>query len=258
MISTIAKMSQAERMQRYDKKRAEVLKIALKFGWINVAAASELLGVTRPAAARTVKSLASDGLLFEHELAGMPRRIWYSISEAGVAEAYFLDDLDLPSNLQPGRWKIAVQNYQHEQDVLLIAIKSQKSGAEVCLAEFDQNDKKRGRSFSSKYPDFLIEISRKIYGIEIEREVKSQRRYKEIVASHWRAIERGHYDCILYLTPDQPTCDRLTRIVKSVFESVRLGGRERALTQPERQRFGFATYCQGVAYFERQTQAIKE
>ncbi len=245
----ISKMSHQERIQRRDEKRAEVLKIARRMGWINVEAASELLDVTRPAAARTLKWLDTAGMLCLHEQSGMPKRIWYSISATGIAEAYFLENLPLPSGtLQAGRWKIAPQNYQHEQEVLVFAIKALKAGADVQLFEQSAPGGSKTRAISSKYPDLRVEIDGQVFGIEIEREVKSQRRYRGIVASHWQAIERQQYDGVLYLSPGYSTRDRLGRIVKSVFNRVRIGGRERALTDQERQRFLFGTYSQGISF----------
>lgn len=244
-IQTIAKMTHKERIGRWDEKRADVLKFTRCLGWINIEAASVLLDVTRPAATRTLKGLAADGLLHLHELSGMPKRIWFSISETGMDEAFFLENLPLPSTVHAGRWKIAPQNYQHEQDVLIFAVRAHKVGAEIRLAVPENGS---GRALSGKYPDLLVEIGGQVFGIEIEREVKSRRRYREIIASHWLAIERQQYGRVFYLAPDQPTRDRLVRVVKSTFEGVRVGGRERALTAEERKRFGFATYQQGFQY----------
>jgi len=217
-------------------------------GWINTAAAAVLLDVTRPAAVRTLKGLTADGFLYSHELHGMPKRLWYSISETGMEEAFFLEDMPLSASIQTGRWKIAPQNYQHEQDVLIFAIQAQKAGADIRLPEPQGNN---GRAKAGKYPDLLVEINEHVFGIEIEREAKSQRRYKDIIASHWLAMEREQYDGVLYLTPDQATRDRVGRVVKSVFDRVRIGGRERALSEPERQKFLFGKYVQGITFIKK-------
>lgn len=256
VIQKISKMTHEERIQRSNEKRAEVLKIARRMGWVNIDGAAELLDVTRPAAARTLKGMALDGLLCLHELPGMPKRIWFSISDVGMDEASFLEDLPLSSTIQAGRWKIAPQNYQHEQDVLITGIKVKKAGAEIRLAT---PEGRTGRAMSEKFPDLLIDTGTQVFGIEVEREVKSRRRYRILVANHWLAIERGYYDKVMYLSPDLPTRDRLARIVKSVFEAVRIGGQERALTDRERQCFGFATYEQGINYINkiRRTENIR-
>lgn len=250
-IEKIAKMSHDERIRRRDEKRAEILKVIRRMGWINTEGAAELLDVTRPAATRTLKWLTAAGLLYSHEISGMPKRVWYSCSETGMAEAHYLDDLPLPSNIQAGRWKIAPQNYAHEQDVLLFAIRALKVGADVRLYEQSAQGRSKIRMISAKYTDMLIEIGGQTYGVEIEREVKSQRRYRDIIASHWLAIERQQYGLVLYLSPDQTTRDRLGRVLKSVFDSVRIGGRERVLTDQERQWFRFGTYAQGINYITK-------
>ena len=247
-IQQIAKMTHEERISRRDEKRAEVLKATRRIGWINTEAASELLGVTRPAASRTLKGLTADALLCLHQLPGLPKRIWYSITETGMDEALFLENLPLTSTIQAGRWKIAPQNYLHEQDVLIFSVKARKVGAEIRLAETEDG---RGRALSGKYPDLLVTASGQTFGIEIEREVKSRRRYKEIIASHWRAMERQKYHKVLYLSPDTATRDRLKRIMNSVFEGVRIGGRDRPLTEQEQIRFGFATIDQGVNFIKK-------
>lgn len=250
-IQEIAKMSHGERIQRRDEKRTEILKFVRRMGWINTEGAAELLDVTRPAATRTLKGLAAAGFLYCHEQSGMPKRVWYSCSETGMAEAHFLEDLPLPSSLQGGRWKIAPQNYAHEQDVLIFAIRAMKVGADARLFELSVSGGSKIRAISAKYPDLLIDIGGQTYGIEVEREVKSQRRYRDIIASHWLAIERQQYDSVLYLSPDQATRDRLGKVVKSTFDHVRIGGRERALTDQERQWFRFGTYVQGINFIAK-------
>lgn len=250
-IDAIAKMSHRERVLRRDEKRAEVLKVARCMGWINVAAAVTLLDVTRPAAARTLKGLVADGFLYAHELSGMPRRVWYSLTETGMAESCFLEGDPLPENIRAGRWKIAPQNYPHEQDVLILAVSALKVGADAYLFEQVFSGGNVGRSMSAKYPDLLIGAGGKTYGIEIEREAKSQRRYKDIIASHWLALERHQYDGVLYLSPDQAIRDRVGKVVQSVYERVRIGGRERALNSSEQKRFTFGTYDQGINFIRR-------
>lgn len=253
-IEKISGMSHHQRQERRNEKRAEVLKITRRIGWINVEAASELLGVTRPAATRTLKGLVTNGMLYAHILPGMPKRTWYSVTETGLAEAYYVEDLPLPSKLPSGRWKISPHNYQHEQDVLLFAIQAQKAGASVRLYEQPSPGGKKTRAIADKFPDLLVEISSKTYGIELEREVKSQRRYRGIVASHWLAMERGQYDTVLYLSPNQAIRDRLARVVKSVFDAVRLGGCLRELTESERRHYMFGTYLSGINFIHKRRQ----
>lgn len=248
-LEEISRMSHRQRVERRDEKRTQVLSVLRSIGWINVEAACELLGVSRPAATRTIKGLEADGFLCSHALPGVPKRIWYSITERGMAEAYFVEGLPLPERIPSGRWKISLLNYQHEQDVLVFAIQVQKAGARVRLSEQSVPGQK-GRAISAKYPDLLVDAGNETFGVEMEREVKSQRRYREIIAAHWHAMERGEYQVVLYLTPKQATRDRLARVVKSVYESVRLGGRVRALTEEERQRIRFGTYQGALGFIQ--------
>ena len=242
-LATIARMTHTQRSQRQAEKRAKILDLARRFGWLDAQAGAELLQITRTAAGRTLASLVSEGLLYAHEVPGPPRRVWYSITETGMAEAYYLSNLQLPAVLPVGRWKIAVQNYQHEQTILLFAVRAEAGGASARLP-------KAGASKAAqKEPDLLIDSGGKTYAIEIEREVKSQRRYREIVASHWLAMERGKYDAVMYLTSTKALRDRLGRVVRSTYSSIKLGGRERALTPDEQKRIKFGIYEDAIGFF---------
>lgn len=247
------KMSHQERMQRQAEKRASVLDVCRRMGWIDVVTTGQLLEITTDSARTTLKGMARDGLMLEQTVVGVaPRPIsWYRPTSRGMAEAYFLAGEDLPDPLPEGRGRIAPQNYRHEQDILTIAITAERAGAQFIMFQPPVNKDKKPVAISQKYPDGLLKVGPTMYALEIERQPKSQRRYKEIIAAHLLAMERCLYKRVIYLSPDNYVKNRVKKMIYSI-KTIHFGGRDYNLSESDSARFIFGIYENLGKFIKRQ------
>lgn len=247
-VSSIKNMSYAERRTRKKEKQEQILLFAKKFGWIDSRASALLLDSTRSAAGSALRKMEQEGLMLKHELPGPPKRAWYSISEKGMAEAFIILNEQMPATLPLGRQTISDYSYLHEQDVNLIAVQLEQLGLEPYLPKTESG----GRGKGVKYPDLLVNVKDKVIALEIERTPKTQRRYKDILASHWLATEKKIYNEVLYLCPDADTKKRVQALVRSVQSGkVKCGGAERELTEQEKNRVKIGTYSAVVNHIKK-------
>ncbi|EBC2122714.1 replication-relaxation family protein [Salmonella enterica] len=71
-----------------------------------------------------------------------------------------------------------------------------------------------------KVPDALAELNGKTVAFEVERTVKSRRRYQEVVSGYLFNRKANGIDEIWYICPDRPTMVRIQRAILAVDEIV--------------------------------------
>jgi hypothetical protein len=186
-----------------------------------------------------MKRMAKIGLINSAEIklaAGHKVKI-FGITEYGLAYAFDLnEEVTTTRSFEPS--KVSPATLQHELDIQLLHINAEKYG---------WNDWQNGSSLGKrlrkmKIPDAIVHspLSR-IYCVEAERELKSTRRYREIIASHLSARKQGHWEHILYLCPDLDLAKRLQRKIASL-QYLLWNGSRIALTNAHLEPFTFADY----------------
>jgi hypothetical protein len=166
-----------------------------------------------------------------------------------MAEAFIICGEQIPATLPLGRQTISDYSYLHEQDVNLIAVQLEQLGLEPYLPKTESG----GRGKGVKYPDLLVKVGGRVIALEIERTPKTQRRYKDILASHWLATEKNIYNEILYLCPDVDIKKRVQALVRSVQSGkVKCGGAERELSDAEKNRVKIGTYNAVLNHIKKQ------
>ncbi|MCL0160774.1 hypothetical protein M2T57_30460, partial [Klebsiella pneumoniae] len=71
-----------------------------------------------------------------------------------------------------------------------------------------------------KVPDALAELDGRTVAFEVERTVKSRRRYQEVVSGYLFNRKVNGIDEIWYICPDLPTLVRVQRAILAVDEIV--------------------------------------
>lgn len=169
-------------------------------------------------------------------LAGRPITL-YGITSHGLAYAWDLheDPVERPT-FQPS--KVSVSTLQHKLDLQLIHIHTSRAQWDNWIdgSQLGMRLEKR------KVPDaIVVDKQNVIYAIEIEREIKSSKRYREIIVSHLVSRKSGFWDKILYLCPTQDLAQRLDRKLNSI-DSINVSGRQIQLTDKHFQFFDFFGY----------------
>jgi hypothetical protein len=161
----------------------------------------------------------------------------YGISNFGLAYAFDLDET--PSyrpTFQPS--KVSAVTLQHKLDIQMIHVncihagwKNWRDGSQLGF---------RGRN--QKIPDAVaIDLERRKIAVEIEREIKSAKRYRSIILSHLVSRKHGHWDSIIYLCPTSDLAIRLKRVFENLG-SLNYNGKKITLTRDHLKCFKFLGY----------------
>jgi DNA-binding PadR family transcriptional regulator len=158
----------------------------------------------------------------------------YGITNHGLAYAWDLDETPQHRpTFQPS--KISVFTLQHRIDIQRIHVcaehsrwKAWRDGSQLGFRESQQ-----------KIPDAVaISPDGMVVAFEIEREIKSSKRYRQIVVSHLLGRKKGFWNSIIYLCPSMDMAVRLKRKFE-LLGSVDFNGKKIQLSSEHLQCFKF-------------------
>jgi len=229
MRTEIPKMTYEERQARAQAKKDIILGfLASGEVYTSVVVASQVMAASPSAAERTLTSLVRDGALkFESHMVGSRKMHLYGITPHGLA---LMDRFDRPY-FQLGRTNSAYIPHHLETQ-----------RARLAAEEAGWTDWTPGKLLHSqglkKIPDAIATSPAGVrVAIEIERHIKTPKRYEEIISAHLQSISKKLWREVHYLTPDG-----LARRVEKAFESVKsvpVNGDKIQLEQAHRDRFCF-------------------
>ena len=232
----------AERAARQAEKQKIVLEFLRDEIWTHGDVVAELLGFkSRQAGHKALSALARAGLVRQAKVEtawGRPVSIW-GITSHGQAMAWPLDaePPENPRTFEPS--KIKPSTMAHHLDIQKARISAARSGWKGWQAGDAVFQKER----KMKYPDAIATAPDGArVAIEVERTIKSKKRYSEIIVSHLLARRAGHYQRVMYRCPDPDLTARLARVFDSI-KSVRYGAKSITLTDEHRQIFEFKSYA---------------
>jgi DNA-binding HxlR family transcriptional regulator len=217
--------------QIIERKREKTM-LVLRFLRTTIYSTSEILGsvmgiTTRSPIHRTLKSMERLNLIQSARNDNFGGKTLWGITAAG--QRYCLQDGDeeIAKFFNPS--KVSSSTFIHYLDIQRVHIALQKAG----WKDFSYPDKlprphlKGGKlAPESKYltrPDLLAINPDQVRGaIEMERFVKSERRYEEhIIPGHVRKLNAGEYSFVLWIarTPEQQ--ETLQDVIKKAVQSLR-------------------------------------
>jgi hypothetical protein len=232
----LKKTTYEQRMARAGAKRKMLLDFLADETWTTQQIIERLLRCTRWTASRTLKA-AERGKLIRVEKVG--RYMLYGITGAGVAET---DKITMPE-----------YEFGHVREHLIEhTLETQRARIEAEALDWrdwtparrinnrpDEGERRKALMKSGvKLPDAIVTRpdGRKV-AIEIERTVKSRRRYGGVIANHITAILQKRYDLVHYISPTGKA-GTLKRLFDSI-PAVRLENQLRPLSDAQRSRFKF-------------------
>lgn len=204
-----------KRMARNEEKRALVLRFLREEYCAPTEIIAGMLGIaaTQPVW-RFLTKMTENGFLRHHNfiVAGRSVRFW-GLTPHGVAFS-FADD-EPPEDVgafQPSA--VAVSTLAHRLDIQRTRLSMEARGA--------TNWRYAGtlKSKGIKQPDALANVDGKTVAFEIERTVKSLRRYKEIVSDYLFNRKAHGIDEIWYICPDARVLLRVEKAITGVEEIV--------------------------------------
>lgn len=239
-------LSPSERNTAIIRKRKKVIQWLCTHRWSTAKVLANVLGLGLRGTENTLAKMGRDGLIRAIRLEtnfGRPIRLW-GLTNHGLQLAPEFDaDNRNAQTIQPS--KISLNTLQHELDSQYIHAASITHG---------WNGWKSDTSFARelildglKVPDAIANTPNgETVALEVERTLKSQKRYEEIMRSHLLGIKNKRWDKVLYLSPTAQISRSVERSFQKITQISHKGQRV-TLTGQHRLLFSFSTYEEFIA-----------
>lgn len=198
----------AERERRRQANRDRVLRWLRLNTWSTADVLRQVAEQgSRQAIHTLLQGLSREGLVRKAVISGEfgpPVSIW-GISAHGAAMAARENEPITARTFEPS--KVNMATLGHSLDVQRLQLRAERAGWiwQPLVGEFSRSQ--------AKYADALaIRPDRQKVAIEVERTVKTSKRYAEILVAHLAARKQGKWDWVYYLSPDQGVCERVRRV----------------------------------------------
>lgn len=221
--------SYQERMQRREDKTMAILTFLRDETWSTGAILAKLLGFSRTGIYKTLGILEKSDLIKSHPYPELGQRL-YGITPKGqmfswADHEHFQDRPYFePSKVKP----IMVQHYL---DTQLARLQARDVGWTEWLP---------GHLLPKgidKRPDALVTTpAGGRIAVEIERTVKTKKRYEVIWSIYLQAIKRGDYEYVHYICPNSQFAHRLQKMFASI-DAIPIAGQRVAIAEKHHARF---------------------
>ncbi|WP_340676203.1 MobC family replication-relaxation protein [Paraperlucidibaca sp.] len=218
-----------ERIARQTSRHNLVLRFLRDEIWSSSQVLTELLGGTPALTSKTMSQLERLGHVLRHQPQPLRQLLW-GITPHGLAHAWNDEErMQIRAYFEPS--KLSPLAIPHHLDIQHARLRAQRAGWSDWIPE---SILPRGLA---KRPDAVVVApdGRKI-AIEVERHVKTVKRYEAIFSAYLQAIRRKEYDEIHYIVPDRKLAVRLQRVFGLITAVPVIGDRVQ-LNEKHRARF---------------------
>ena len=180
--------------------------------------------------------LQDEKLIRSCEFAITPRStdIFWGITQKGV-EQVKLDSGRTENRPSFTKRMLNPTNILHRLDVQRLRLVAERNGWRHWWSEATAGVSKKG----GIRPDAIVQRPDGLWvAIEVERILKSRKRYPDIFARHLNAWRERHWDLVYYLCPDRKTASGLKTIYSEISQ-VEIVGLEIGVTDEHRSRLRF-------------------
>lgn len=218
------------RQVRIDAKREAILKYLRDEVWSNSENLARVIGVTRTAIYKTLPKLEKQGYIKSHYVPEMKMNIW-GITQMGLLYSWGNDEvMETRYGFEPSKVKPLMMN--HHLDLQLARFNAEHAGWRNWVPG---NQLAKGMV---KRPDAVVDDVSKGHrvAIELERTIKTKKRYEVIFSNYLQAIKRGEYHAVHYVCPDHGFATRLKRMF-SLIKSVPVASERVQINEKHMARF---------------------
>ncbi|MGP9648819.1 MobC family replication-relaxation protein [Halomonas sp. AOP42-C2-23] len=226
----------AARKRAAEEKRARLLAFLRDETWSTAPILQQVAGLqSRQAISTTLRQLERDQLVRRKPLtiAGLNNVVAWGITPHGLAMSWDdADDMEQRPVFEPSR--LTLTRVPHQID-----LQTARLAAEAAGWTDWQRGERQGKSEKGRItPDAVATRPDGVrVAIEIERTIKTQKRYQQIIAGHLNAIQSGDWKGVYYVCPDN-LARRLQRLFDVIPYFLHQG--ERVPFEPQlRRRFQF-------------------
>jgi hypothetical protein len=233
----------ADRQQRALQKRAQVLRFLRQEIWSSQDILGGVMGVeSRTAAHKNLARMEGEGLLRRHRVEGLGGgsiTLW-GITSHGQALAFDpLSELPVASYFEPNR--VAEITIRHTLDLQRLRMQGERAG----WKDWINGDRLPELLSGGKRPDAMATSPTGLKtAIEIERTIKTSKRYEQILASYLMSLKSEQIHQVVWLLPTEDLALRLRAIVLGI-RSVTIQ-KQRFAVDPQKhhRRLTFISYRQ--------------
>lgn len=222
------------RHEAAERKRAALLRFLRDEIWSSANILAIVANLKSPQAIhKTLMQLERDGMLRRHSfpIVGRVHQTLWGITPHGLAYAWGEDEQyqDRP-RFEPS--KLVLARIPHQINLQEARLKAEASGWSGWL---------RGERLGLRQairPDALALSPKGLkVALELERTIKTRLRYQTVIREHMVAVRAGHWQVVVYITPDD-MAHRLKRVFDSI-SYVSVEGAHEVMNDKQRNLFRF-------------------
>lgn len=230
-----------QRQLRIQEKRLKVLGFLRQETYSSPANIQKVMGVTTPHAARkTLKQYEAEGLVRRSEFSFEGARIYlWGITPHGIALSFGeSEDYEEYPHFDPSR--LSLTTVPHHLDTQRIRLELE--GKDWTSWQTCDRGEFLRRTKAAHRPDGIITSpTSEMIAIEVERTIKTKKRYQQIITAHLKDIKAGHWKEVYYFLPSNTLRQALSRIFASISYVV-INGQRVQLEERHKAVFKFYTY----------------
>ena len=221
--------SYQQRCVRTQTKREMILRFLRDETWSNLTNLAGVLGLSDPATFKTICQMERDGFLLRYKVTALRLSLW-GITPQGLAFAWTENEI-MQSRPYFESSKLSVMTIAHYLDIQRARLIAEAAGWTSWIPgnRLPKDIKKR--------PDAIaINPEGQMIAIELERSIKTLKRYEAIFAIYLQMIKRDKYAKVHYVCPHANFAPRLVRMFE-LIKSVPVAGERVPITEKHRARF---------------------
>jgi len=234
-------LSPIQRHARRAERQQQVLRFLREEIWSSTELLGQVMGIKSPQGVhKALVSMEKDGLLSRMPVTICGRRalsVW-GITPHGQALAFDIDAGETPISMYFEPSRVALVTMDHHLDVQRIRLQAERAGWTDWMP-----GSRLGRSTpKSKRPDAIVrDPSNVVVAIEIERTIKTNKRYEAILSHYLQKVKSGDYGYVQYLSPTIDFSTRLSHVIRNI-KAVPVRGARVPLREEHYQAFRFNAY----------------
>lgn len=221
--------SPSERRERQAERHRQVLQFLRDETWTSPQVLIRYLDCSPASVTKTMGQLEQQGQVVRHVVPELRKMLW-GITPHGLAFAWADHEaMQVRPHFEPS--KLAPVAVAHHLDIQMARLQAEKQG----WTGWVPGD--RLPAGLAKRPDAVAtDPQGNCVAIEVERHVKTLKRYEAVFAIYLQAIKRGDYACVHYICPDERLARQLGRVF-GLIQSVPLMGERVPIGDKHRAKF---------------------
>ena len=216
-------------MQKSERNKSLVLRFLFDETWSSAEIMSLILKRSTSGTYKIINNLEKKGLLKRHQVLELNLAIW-GITQVGLLEAWECGSPVVSRTaFEPS--KVSPFFIHHHLDL-------QKARLNAVARNWQEwkPDKLLPKGLKKRPDAVAINLRGQTIAIELERTIKTLKRYEVIWAVFLMDIKNGLYDCIHYVVPDEKMKRSLERIF-TLIETVPVNNQRIKIEDKHRRRF---------------------